>query len=534
MKKAIFNFICTLCLILVSCNDLEQYPINKFTDANYWTSEEKASAILNQAYNQMDNAANMFNLERITDNIFVAKATDENTVGMGLADAFNGFFARHWRDAYQGIKSCNILLDNIDPVPMDENQKARMKAEARFIRTYLFFRLTTQYGDVPHFDYQITLAESQVVERKSHAEVVNWVRSELNSIVNSLSTKQQYAAAENGRITKGAAMGLLARTYLYENDWANIASTCKKIMDGEYGVYSLFPDYEGLFLPENEYNSEVLLDIEYIPENRTWDNMRDNIPITAGARSSEYAPTQELVNDFVMLNGLPISNPNSGYDPNNPYVNRDPRFTYAIVYHGYQWKRPNGTVYTINIQPEVDPDSKDNYVPGSLNASQTGYYLRKWYDPSARQEDQASGLNIMLIRYADILLMYAEAMNEQNQMNEQVWNMTIRKIRERAGFTNPDALDWKASFSQSGLREIIRRERRCELAFEGTRLYDLRRWKTAEIVMNGSPTGARFQNNNTTHIVLPTRQFNSARDYLWPIPGSERDINPKLGQNPNW
>lgn len=534
MKKVIFNYICMLCLVLVSCNDLDQFPINKFTDNNYWTSEEKASAILNQAYNKMDEAPNVFNMERVTDNIFVAKATDENTVGMGLADAFNDFYSKFWKAAYEGIKDCNILLDNIDQVPMDESRKSRMKAEARFIRAYLFFRLTTQYGDVPFFDYQIELEESQVIARTPHADVVSWVRKELNELVNILPTKQQYAAADNGRITKGAVMGLLARTYLYENDWANIASTCKKIMDGEYGAYDLFPSYEGLFLPENEYNSEVMLDISYVPEYKTWDNMRDNIPISAGARSSEYAPTQELVNDFVMLNGLPISNSNSGYNPDDPYVNRDPRFTYSIVYHGYQWKRPDGTVYTINIKPGVDPDSKDNYVAGSLTSSQTGYYLRKWFDPMAREEDQASGLNIILMRYADILLMYAEAMNEQNQMSAQVWDATIGKIRQRAGFTDPNALNWDASLSQSDLQQIIRRERRCELAFEGTRLYDIRRWKTAEVVMNGTPTGARYQNNNTTHIVLPTRQFNPARDYLWPVPGSERDINPNLSQNPNW
>ncbi len=482
----------------------------------------------------MDNAANMFNLERVTDNIFVAKATDENTVGMGLADAYNGFYFRHWRDAYAGIKSCNIMLDNIDKVPMDEGRKNRMKAEARFIRAYLFFRLTTQYGDVPHFDNQISLAEAQVITRTPHAEVVTWVRNELNAIIGALPTAQQYAAADRGRVTKGAAAGLLARTYLLENDWVNTAAVAKRIIDGEFGTYELFGSYSGLFLPANEYNSEVMLDIGYIPESRTWDNMRDNIPISAGARSSEYAPTQELVNDYVMMNGLPISDPASGYDENDPYVGRDPRFTASIVYHGYQWTRPNGSVYTINIKPGADPNSNDSYVPGSLNASQTGYYLRKWYDPTARQDDQASGLNIILIRYADILLMYAEAMNEQNQMTEQIWNTTIGSIRTRAGFTDPAAVAWKASYNQTSLREIIRRERRCELAFEGVRLYDIRRWKIAEVVMNGTPTGAKFQNNNTTAIVLPTRQFSATRDYLWPIPGSERDINPNLGQNPNW
>jgi len=534
MKKNIFNLVCSIsCLILLSCNDLDQFPLNQFTDNNYWT-QDNATAVLTQAYNQMLSANTIFQLESVTDNIFVAKATDVNTIGMGLADAYNSFFASRWSDCYQGIKTCNVFLDNVDQIQMDTNLKERMKSEARFLRAFQFFNLTTWFGDVPHFDYQIPLEEAQMITRKPHTEVIAWIRSELNAIVNTLPTKQQYAAADNGRITKGAVMGLLARTYLYENDWANIASTCRNIMDGQYGTYSLFPSFDDLFLPENEYNSEVMLDIGYMAEIRTWDNSRDNIPITAGARSSEFAPTQELVDDFLMINGLPITSSGSGYNSEDPYVNRDPRFTSTIVYHGYQWQRPDGSLYTINIQPGVEPITNDTYTPGSLVSSQTGYYTRKWYDPTARPSDMASGLNFILIRYADILLMYAEALNEQNQMNDQVWDTTIKLLRQRAGFTDPNALDWKASYSQSDLREIIRRERRCELAFEGTRLFDIRRWKTAEIVMNGNPTGARFVNNNTSHIVLPVRQFNPARDYLWPVPGSQRDINPNLVQNPNY
>jgi hypothetical protein len=531
--KRIVNFICIASLALTACNDLDQYPMNRFTDVNYWTSEEKVSAVLNQAYNQMYNAAAMFDMERLTDNIYFAKGTDPNTVVLGAADAYNGLFFNHWRDCYQGIKTCNIFLDNVDPIAFDPGRKERMKAEARFIRAFLFFRLATCFGDVPHFDDQIPLEEAQMISRKPRAEVIAWVRNELNSIAGLLPAGQHYAAADRGRITRGAAAGLLARTWLYDNDWENTASVCKSIIDGAYGAYDLFDGpYLDVFMPENEYNTEVMLDLTYIPEIRTWDNMRDNIPSTAGSRSSEFAPTQELVDDYVMLNGLPISDPASGYNPDEPYAKRDPRFD-AIVYDGYQWERPDGSVYTIHIKPGEGPVTNDMYVPGSLISSQTGYYIRKWYDPQARQEDMASGLNIILLRYADVLLMYAEAMNEQNRMNEDVWNATIRRLRERAGFTHPGALDWKA-MSQAELRTLIRRERRCELAFEGTRIFDLRRWKTAEIVLNGTPTGARYQNNNTDPIVLTVRQFNPARDYLWAIPGSERDINPNLGQNPNW
>jgi len=543
MKKIIFNLTGICCLFLISCNDLEQHPLDRFTDVNFWTSEAKASAVLNQAYCIMGRYPSstsqipqyypiIFDMERLTDNIYFAKGTDPSMVVVGAADAYNQLFSIHWRDCYQGIKACHVFLSNIDRVPMDANKKERMKAEARFLRAYQFFRLTTNFGDIPFFDYEIPLEESLVIGRTPHAEVVNWVRSELNSIVSILPTKQQYAAADNGRITKGAVMGLLAQTYLHANDWANVSATCKKIMDGEYGTYNLLPDYEGVFLPQNQYSTEILLDIAYVDGVRTWDAMRDNIPISQLGRSSEFAPTQDLVEDYIMLNGLPIKDPNSGYNEDNPYVNRDPRMN-AIVYHGYKWKKPDGTFVTIEIDP-LTSTTVDKYVPNNLFSSPTGYYLRKWYDPTARQSDMASGLNIILIRYADILLMYAEAMIEQNQMNEQVWNATIKKLRERAGFTDPNALDWKASYNQAALREIVRRERRCELAFEGTRLYDLRRWKTAEIVLNGRPRGAKFANNNTEYILATPRTFNKNRDYLWPVPGSERDINPNLGQNPGW
>jgi len=541
MKKIIFNFICIPCLVLMSCNDLDQQPLHQFTDVSYWTSEDKASSVLAQAYTQMIGTSGinstagrrMFDMDRLTDDVFVNRTVDDTFIAMGIADAYNGMFAYTWSDCYRCIKTCNMVLENIDRVPMDATLKERMKAEARFIRASQFFFLTTMYGDIPHFDKQLTLDESAVIGRTAHAEVVTWVRSELNAIASILPTKQQYAPADNGRITKGAAMGLLARTYLYANDWANIASVSKKIIDGEYGTFSLFDSYEGIWRIENEYNSEVMLDINFIPEIRTWDYMQDAIPMSQQGRSNEHAPTQELVDDFVMLNGLHISDPASGYDPANPYVNRDPRFGLSIVYHGYQWKRPDESIVTIKIDPTDLPTTVDMYRPGQLMATPSGYYMRKWWDPTARQNGQQSGLNIIIMRYTEMLLMYAEAMNEQNQMSEQVWNMTIKAIRVRAGFTDPNALDWNASFTQAALREIIRRERRCELVFEGLRLFDIRRWKIAETVMNHQPTGAEFGPGSTT-ILLQKRTFNPQRDYLWAIPGSQRDINPNLTQNPGW
>lgn len=539
MKKKFLKYcigVLSLCLVLFpSCNELDLAPTNKFTDLNYWTSPEKASAVLSMAYSQLYGANYFFGNERLSDNLYEGRGnTDEKIITAGQADAALGRFANEWRNCYEGIKTCHTFLENVDRVPkMDETLKTRMKAEARFIRASLFFRLTSHYGDVPLFETNLSLQEANEISRSPKADVINFVRKELNEIVAELPTRQQSTAGENGRITKAAVMTLLARTFLYENDWTNVASISEKIINGEYGQYSLFPSYEGLFLPENEYNSEVILDMGYTLNLRTWGEFYDAIPISVGGRINAFAPTQELVDDYIMKNGKSIREADSGYSEENPYANRDPRFAATIVYHGYRWKKGNGTTSTIYIKPGSSKDAGasnlDEYAGPGQNSTGTGYYLRKYFDPTAPASMQA-GLNIILMRYADVLLMYAEAKNELGQMNEEIWNKTIRPVRQRAGFTDATALNYPGT----NMQEIIRRERRCELAVEGLRLFDIRRWKTIETVMNTNPHGAKFASNNTQYIQLDTRRFNKDRDYLFAVPQSQRDINPNLSQNPGY
>ncbi len=296
MKKKLLYFTITIITLasLFSCNDLDLAPTNKFTDPTYWTSTEKASAVLSMAYSQMFNAGYFFANERLSDNLYEGRGnTDEKIITSGQADAALGRFANEWRDSYAGIKTCHTFLENVDRVPnMDESLKNRMKAEARYIRASLFFRLANHYGDVPLFDYNIPLQEANSISRSPKAAVIDFVRKELNEIVALLPTQQQLAEKDNGRITKAATMMLLARTYLYENDWTNVASITEKIMNGDYGQYELFPSYEGLFLPENEYNNEVILDMGYTLNLRTWSEMYDAIPLSVGGRINAAAPTQ--------------------------------------------------------------------------------------------------------------------------------------------------------------------------------------------------------------------------------------------------
>ncbi len=540
MKTKIIQYITIIIVTVVaftSCNDLDLAPTNKFTDANYWTSVEKADAVLNMAYSQMFSAAYFFANERLTDNIYEGRGnTDEKIITSGQADAALGRFANEWKNCYEGIKTCHIFLENINLVPnMDAALKERMIAETRFIRASLFFRLANHYGDVPLFDYNINLQEANTISRSPKAEVITFVRNELNAIVNTLPKSGEYADKDKGRITQGAVMTQLARTYLYENDWANVASITEDIINGDYGRYELYPSYEGLFLPENELNQEVILDMGYTLTLRTWSEMYDAIPISVGGRINAFAPTQELINDYLMLNGKATHEEGSGYNEDNPYVNRDPRFGYSIVYHGYQWKKGDGSVSTIYIRPGSSDgvpgaSDLDEYAGPGQNSTATGYYIRKYFDPTA-PEGIAAGLNLILMRYADILLMHAEAKNELGEMNQSVWNQTILPLRERAGFTDAGALNYPAN---GDLREIIRRERRTELFLEGLRLFDIRRWGTIETVMNATPTGAKFAAGNTQYIQLDQRRFNKDRDYLFAVPQSQRDINPNLTQNPGY
>lgn len=525
-------------MLFASCNQLDLAPTNKFTEANYWTSTEKANMILNMAYSQMTNSDYFFNTEALSDNIYEGRgSSSEKAISSGQADASNGRFANEWRNCYEGIKTVHIFLENVDRVPgMNETLKARMKAEARFIRAYLYFRLTTWYGDVPLFDHDLTLSESKTISRTPQAEVLSFVRSELDAILPLLPAKEAYTDADKGRITSGAAVALKARTYLYANDWANVVATTEKLINTtDYGKYSLFSSYEGLFLPGNENNSEVILDLEYVPSLRTWGNYLDFAPLSVGGRVNAMAPTQELVDDYLMTNGKKIGESGSGYVESDPYKNRDPRLSATVVYHLFQWKKPDGSFQTIYIKPGTAPNQTalvDEYKGQGTNSTSTGYYMRKYYDPTSLASF-TSGLNLILIRYADVLLMYAEAKNELGQMNETIWNMTIKALRARAGFTDPGALVFNSSWTKSDLQDIIRRERRCELALEGLRIHDIRRWKTAEVVLNAFPHGAKYGDASTDngYIRLDKRSFNPNRDYLWAVPQSQKDIDPNLGQN---
>ncbi|MCC8154929.1 MAG: RagB/SusD family nutrient uptake outer membrane protein [Tannerellaceae bacterium] len=504
---------------LTGCVGLDVVPSNKFTEETYWTSEENTTSVLTMGYRQMFEAKRHFGNEILSDNIVSAYGSpDEKIIAMGAATPSLSRFEDEWKDCYGGIKTTHTFLGNIDKVEMNETKKERMKSEIRFIRAMLFFRLTTWWGDVPFFTEDITKEEAVEIKQTPHKDIIAWIHQELEDIAEILPTRAQYARADRGRITAGAAVALNARVALYENDWERVKKYCEQLItESTYGEYGLFDNYEELFWKVNQYNEEIILDIEYVTDYRTWSELQDYVPMSQEARLCVAAPTQQLIDCYITLNG---EKPVNGED----YSNRDPRLAATVVYNGSSWTKRDGNTETIWTDPARD--TKDRFQTGSAGTP-TGYYYRKYADPSpaAYTAKWDCNVNIPTIRFADVLLMYAEAMHELGQMNKDIWDKTIRPIRERAKFTADTALDFPATASNEELREIIRNERRCELALEGLRIFDIRRWKIAENVLPEPPRGASF----TT--AYPARSFNRNRDYLWPIPRKEMLLNPNLVQN---
>lgn len=249
-------------------------------------------------------------------------------------------------------------------------------------------------------------------------------------------------------------------------------------------------------------------------------------PISVGARVNKTCPTQSLVDSYLTISGKTITEEGTDYNSNLPYANRDPRLTATVVYDGYKWKEmfDNGPAVI-----RIDPASGSNDALGaSGNSTATGYYMAKYYSPQA-EGDLASGINLIMMRYADVLLMYAEAKLESDGMTEDVWNKTLYAIRHRAGFRTATALEYPSAQSKNTMRQIIRNERRVELAMEGLRWWDIKRWKAGKEYLNGKIYSAQFPDRNA--ILLDTYNFDETRDYLWAVPQSQINLNKNLTPN---
>ena len=259
MKHLYRTILAGTLVLAAGCNSLDQVPTDRYTDSTFWTSIDRAQSVLNMAYNQMYAQNKIWFDECLSDNLYEMRGNpDSRQIRTGTATASLGVFESEWKWLYQGIKTTNVFMDNIDLVPdMDPEAKMDMIAQIRFIRAYLYFRAVNFYGAVPFFLSDISLDESKASTRTPKDEIIPQLISELEAIIPDLPSRDELSAAENGEITKAAAMVLLARIYLYEGDMQEVADICDELIhnQGEYGTYSLFNTatdhcsaYENLFM----------------------------------------------------------------------------------------------------------------------------------------------------------------------------------------------------------------------------------------------------------------------------------------------
>ncbi|GAB4021824.1 RagB/SusD family nutrient uptake outer membrane protein [Spirosoma koreense] len=514
-------------LALTACDRdlLETVPNDRLSESLFWKTENDARLASNSLYTDLD-STNIMSWDAMTDIAHVNQPFDVQAyIEVGQYDATSSKILSEWTRAYKGIRACNYFLENVDKVTSTNATLInQFKGEARTLRAYQYLKLAALFGDVPLVTTAISLDESRTLARTPIAQIWDFVDKELSEAAGLLPTT--YAAVDKGRITKGAALGLRARANLLAGRYQQAADAADQVM--KLGVYGLYESYEKLFTYAAENNKEVMLDRQFIKDTYPVNVFSYIGPYSQKSSGSTFVPTKALVDMYETTAGKLIADPSSGYDPANPYANRDPRLRFSVFLTGDPL--PSGITY----RPEPNSGTGDA-VGNTYIATTTGYNIKKYINADDYANPANNGINIILLRYAEILLTYAEAKIELNQLDASVIT-AINAVRNSRTDVKQPAVSSTAS--QAELRAIVRRERAVEFAFEGLRLFDIRRWKIAETVLPGPVYGITYKAAGgaltTIQVVGVNRTFDKSRHYLWPIPQKERTLTPTLTQNPGW
>lgn len=472
---------------------------------------------------------------------------DQTPDGM-MGDPASNFVRNIWTVMYRGIGRCNYLLDNIPNANSDVNQEElkKIEASAKFLRAYYYSLLTELYGDVPFITTTLSLSEANV-PRTSKQIIVDAILADLEDAVQYLQVQNQ---PNSMNISKAAAWALISRIALYNEKWNETISAANNVMAYEGTEVILEPEYETLTKLAGNTSKELLWAIHWSYSDATNSGPTYFRSRNAGGFTNRM-PTQALVDSYQSIDGLPIDK-SPLYNPLKPYENRDPRLHWSIavsgsVFCGFQYEthKDSVTCWNFNVSPAIRIPNEDALNPF---ASLSGFSWRKYVDSTEFDQGAKTAISSIVLRYAEVLLNYAEAKIESNQIDQSVYD-AINKIRNRA-----DMPEIPNGLSQEQLRTALRYERKIELAGEGVRYFDILRWRLAEDVINGPclgriPTGIlasapRIDENFTPHYdvvpnvsqmrVIQVRRFDKNRHYLWPIPDIEIQVNKNLEQNPNY
>jgi hypothetical protein len=563
-----------------------------------WASEGNADIYLNDCYSRLEPLGNQpDNLDSFTSDNDAGFYYNSYNFKKGIVEASAGangsvwggtpgpFQIYGWQGFYQTIRKINTFIAKItaNQAKYTTTWFNKRMDEARFLRVWNYKELFLRLGGlslVKEPQDRLTDTEAEMyLPRSTYEETFNYMISELSSIITNgyLAVKYKGGESDAGRVTLGAALALkgyiqlVAASPAYNSTdpavprsadnlqafadyklsrWADAAATNKQFIDtyGHKGTktYNLFTPLARFWDESNEYNVEVIWDRQHVATTmaQSYDTYGGPVWILGTYYTwGNYCPTQELVDDYQMANGLNPLNPDgtvnvaSGYNPQNPYVGREKRFYDFVVYDGapykQDWMSKTDTIFT-RID-KVRP-SKNQIDYGSDDVGNTAYYSKKRLDNKNPRGGNLDGRNYVYYRYAAVLLAYAEAQNEAVGPDASVYE-AINAVRQRPG-TDLPAL--APGMTQDQMRTAIKRERRIELSYENLRLFDLWRWKDAMVEMNKDLSAMEIKNTvpatnagvwTYTRISLKHPHVFTQKMYFCPIPQAVLDRNKALKQN---
>lgn len=466
--------------------------------------------------------------------------------------ASNGPISNFWQYRYKGILRCNVAIDRISNTELEDKElQARLVAEARFLRGYFYFELARNFGGVPLITEFKMPEEIQGITRASLENTYKFIEEDLIAAAEVLPKRSEYADADMGRATSGAALGLLGKVYLYQEKWTEARDVLQKLIpesgytgeDAQTTEYDLLPNFGDVWDKDFDNSVESLFEVQY--EYHATLAVGGSLSTVTGARSCGAA----------LGDGWAWCQPTANLEA--AYSEDDERREWTIIKTGcteIKGETEENFTKILNDNKEIsvydDCVEKYNLPANSLvidpSGHKSGRIIRKYYLPLNDRPEvyntDKSPLNHRILRYADVLLMYAEACNELSDDTHA--QAALNRVRNRAGLS-------PVSVTENELRHAIRNERRLELAFEQNRLYDIRRWKDD----NGKPVIANLMGENGSFVKWNTdpatrdamewdnqgeasdkgKSFREDRDLLFPIPLYEVTMsNGSIEQNPNW
>lgn len=532
LKELLILFTC--CLFFFSCDSfLTTPPLDQIGEEQWWSDKAQVRMMVNNAYTHLPNHEEIVLSDCMTDNATHRDAARKD-IGNGSYTSQNSIIRGQWK--YTSIAHLNYIIEGIEKAKknLTDSEYNQFNAEVRFIRAFIYYNMLFYYGDVPLITKTLTVSESRQTSRQPRSEVLSFVLSELEDYV--LANIDAIETNETGRVNKHVVNAFLSRIHLYEKNYNKVITYADAVINSN--IYALHTSYDELFRPQSDVkNKEVIFERQYSSPLYVHSLNRDLSPASSIYGGwSHVLPLQELVSEYECINGhgidvcdnqnCPYANIRKEHEFDNDrgeYMFRDPRLNATIMYPFYKWMVNGKVLSTFGVD---DPNSKD-YVKKETHM--TGYLVTKWVDLQGEFADRTrSSKNMTIIRYADILLMKAEALIEKNENLQEALSL-INQVRVRVGM--PEI----SSAGQVELRAKLRHERRVETAFEGLRYFDIIRWKIGSDVKDGKVYGARMKavSDNMDNKFIEERFWDEKMN-LYPVPQAALDNNSNLTQNQGW